>query len=101
MGGKEELSCHKLVAHSVNWIEPPEKEEIPGEVQLRYRAPSVPCLVRAKGDGKYEVRFAESFSSVTPGQAAVFYQEDRVLGGGWIEKAISKEAVSNQPGTVG
>ncbi|MEK7379223.1 MAG: aminomethyltransferase beta-barrel domain-containing protein, partial [Candidatus Binatota bacterium] len=30
----------------------------------------------------------ESFSSVTPGQAAVFYRGERVLGGGWIEKAV-------------
>ena len=88
VGKKDDLACKGLVTHSVNWIEPPEKEEIPSEVQLRYRAPSVPCLVRAKGDGKYEVRFEESFSSVTPGQAAVFYRGERLLGGGWIERAI-------------
>ena len=96
VGGKEELSCQGLVAHSVNWIDPPEKDEFPTEVQIRYRSPTIPCVVRVH-NGTCEARFEESFPSVTPGQAAVFYRGDRVLGGGWIERAISKEAVSSQP----
>lgn len=88
VGKKDELGSNGLVAHSVNWIEPPQREEIGAEVQLRYRSPSVPCLVRAGEEGRCEVRFQELFPSVTPGQAAVFYQGDRVLGGGWIEKPI-------------
>lgn len=89
VGAKEELGRRGLVARSVNWIEPPEKEEILAEVQIRYRAPSVPCVVRINGDENCEVHFHEPFPSVTPGQAAVFYREDRVLGGGWIERAIN------------
>lgn len=88
VGKKEELGSHGLIVHSVNWIDPPEKEEIAAEVQLRYRSPSVPCHVRAGGEGRCEVRFQEFSPPVTPGQAAVFYQGERVLGGGWIERAI-------------
>lgn len=89
VGKKGELGCKGLVVRSINWIEPPEKEEILAEVQLRYRSPTVPCLVRPIGEESWEVHFQELFSSVTPGQAAVFYQGEQVLGGGWIEKAIS------------
>ncbi|MEK6601589.1 MAG: tRNA 2-thiouridine(34) synthase MnmA [Candidatus Binatota bacterium] len=88
VGYKEELSGKGLMAGSVNWVEPQEEEEISVEVQLRYRSPAVPCLVRAMGDGKCEVRFQSVFPPVTPGQAAVFYRGEQVLGGGWIEKAI-------------
>ncbi|HEV8341131.1 MAG TPA: tRNA 2-thiouridine(34) synthase MnmA [Candidatus Binatia bacterium] len=88
VGAKEELSCQGLVAHSVNWIEPPEEAEISAEVQVRYRSPSVPCVVRVHGNEHCEVNFPEPFPSVTPGQAAVFYRGDQVLGGGWIERAI-------------
>ncbi len=88
VGKKEELSCRGLVAHRVNWIEFWGGDEIAAEVQVRYRSASIPCLIRPDGAGRYEVRFREIFPPVTPGQAAVFYREDRVLGGGWIEKAI-------------
>lgn len=88
VGKKEELGSKGLVAHSVNWIENPEKEEILAEVQLRYRSPSVRCLARPNGEGSWRVRFQDVFSPVTPGQAAVFYQGEKVLGGGWIERAI-------------
>jgi tRNA-specific 2-thiouridylase len=96
VGGKDELSCTGLVARSVHWIEPPDGEAISAEVQIRYRSPVVTCRILPGEQGNYEVRFQNAFPSVTPGQAAVFYRGDRVLGGGWIEKAISEEAVSNQ-----
>jgi len=37
---------------------------------------------------RFEARFVDSGSAVTPGQAAVIYSGDRVLGGGWIEKPL-------------
>jgi len=88
VGKREELGCEGLVVRSVNWIEPLENEEISAEVQVRYRSPSVPCQVRSSGEGSFQVRFQEAFPSVTPGQAAVFYRGERVLGGGWIERAV-------------
>ena len=101
VGKKEELSAAGFVTAGVSWIDPPKKEELFAEVQVRYRSPSVPSLLRPAGEGKWEARFQESFPSATPGQAAVFYSGDRVLGGGWIERAISEEAVSNQLKTLG
>ncbi|MBM4262122.1 MAG: tRNA 2-thiouridine(34) synthase MnmA [Deltaproteobacteria bacterium] len=88
VGRKNELSCAGLTARAVNWIHPIDAESFSGEVQVRYRAPAVPCTIFPRNSGECEVHFAESFPAVTPGQAAVFYRGDEVLGGGWIQSAI-------------
>ncbi|HSF41431.1 MAG TPA: aminomethyltransferase beta-barrel domain-containing protein, partial [Thermoanaerobaculia bacterium] len=53
-------------------------------VKIRSRHPGVPALIRPQGDGRVEIDFAKPQRGVTPGQAAVFYQGTRVLGGCWI-----------------
>jgi tRNA-uridine 2-sulfurtransferase len=88
VGKKQELGCQGLLARDVNWLETPDQEEIPAAVQIRYRSPVIPCVIRATADGACEVRFKEAFPAVTPGQAAVFYRGDQLLGGGWIEKRL-------------
>jgi tRNA-specific 2-thiouridylase len=69
-------------------------EPIRADVQIRYRHPAAPAwLTRledsADGTSSAAVRFDEPQPAVTPGQAVVFYRDDRVLGGGWIGEAIS------------
>ena len=90
VGSREELGSEGFVAQAVNWIERLEQTETPAEVQLRYRSRPVPCLVRAgvRGENQVAVEFRGVTSAVTPGQAAVFYRGDRVLGGGWIVEEI-------------
>ena len=88
VGKKSELSSAGLVARSINWLEVPSVSEIEAQVQIRYRAPAVACAIRQRADEACEVRFKEPVMAVTPGQAAVFYRGDRVLGGGWIEEVI-------------
>ncbi|MSP38143.1 MAG: tRNA 2-thiouridine(34) synthase MnmA [Deltaproteobacteria bacterium] len=88
VGKKDALSCTGLIAHSVNWLELPSEPDFEAEVQIRYRAPAIACTIRPNSDGSCEVRFAASFPAVTPGQAAVFYRGERVLGGGWIQRAL-------------
>jgi len=80
------LLDHKgLRAGSANWYDRPD----PGrevQVRIRHRGRKVPCRV---GDGEvFEVAFLEAERAVAPGQAAVFYDGDRVLGGAWIRRAI-------------
>jgi len=88
LGTKEELDCKGLVAANINWIESFDEDEIAAEVQIRYRSPAIPCVIRRIVEGSSEIRFTEDSPAVTPGQAAVFYRGDQLLGGGWIERAI-------------
>ncbi|MGZ9262660.1 MAG: tRNA 2-thiouridine(34) synthase MnmA [Candidatus Binatia bacterium] len=88
VGNKNDLNCSGLIARAVNWIEAPMDGESAAEVQIRYRAPAVPCVIRPLADGGCEVRFDHPLAAVTPGQAAVFYRGEHVLGGGWIERAL-------------
>jgi tRNA-specific 2-thiouridylase len=92
VGAKNELSAIGLYAGSVNWLEPFDQAQIEAEVQIRYRAPAIACTIRPISKSQWEVRFKEAFPAVTPGQAAVFYSGERLLGGGWIERAIKQES---------
>jgi tRNA-specific 2-thiouridylase len=88
VGKKDELGATGLEARSVNWLEIPSATEIEAEVQIRYRAPAIPCVIRPSAEGSCEVHFRKAFPAVTPGQAAVFYRGEQLLGGGWIERAL-------------
>lgn len=88
VGKKAELACRGLFAVNVNWIAPPAEEEFNAAVQIRYRSPAISCTMRPGASGHCEVRFVRECPAVTPGQVAVFYRGDQVLGGGWIERAI-------------
>jgi tRNA-specific 2-thiouridylase len=57
-------------------------------VQVRYRHAPVPATVVPSADGGAGVDFDAPVRAVSPGQAAVFYRGDEVLGGGWIEEAL-------------
>lgn len=88
VGMKEELGCKGLIAENINWIESFDEGEIAAEVQIRYRSPAVACVVRTTAAETAEVHFTEDYPAVTPGQAAVFYRGDQLLGGGWIERGL-------------
>jgi tRNA-specific 2-thiouridylase len=88
VGARDELGSKGLMAGNLNWLEPFGEEEIAAAVQIRYRSPAISCVVRKTVEGTAEVRFTEEFPAVTPGQAAVFYRGDQLLGGGWITQAI-------------
>ncbi|MFT8889013.1 MAG: tRNA 2-thiouridine(34) synthase MnmA [Ethanoligenens sp.] len=61
------------------------------QVKIRYNAPAVPATVYTQPDGTLRVEFDAPQRAVTPGQAAVFYDGDAVLGGGMIEQAIERD----------
>ena len=87
VGRREELRTQAFAAGRVNWLAPPLREEAAAEVQVRYRSRPAPCILAPIGEHGVEVRTDEPLPSVAPGQAAVFYRGERVLGGGWIERA--------------
>ena len=78
-----------LVADNVNWIafEKPE-EPIRADVKIRFRAKEQPATVTPNPDGTATVIFDEPQRSITPGQGAVFYDGDILLGGGRIIKQL-------------
>jgi tRNA-specific 2-thiouridylase len=91
VGTRAECHSEGLTAERVNWlIEPPENGRS-CEVKIRYRSRPVPATVRALADQTAEVVFVEPQLAVTPGQAAVFYDGTRVLGGGWIRTSRTLE----------
>lgn len=86
VGNEAELYRDRCDVQQVNWISgrPPETT-LSVEVKIRYRHPAVPARLEPVGQDRVRVEFQTPQRAVTPGQAAVFYQGERVLGGGWIE----------------
>jgi tRNA-specific 2-thiouridylase len=87
VGDREELLASGLLASGVNWLAEMPAEPLSCAAKVRYRHSPARATVEALPDGRARVEFAEPVSAVTPGQAVVFYDGSRVLGGGWIEKA--------------
>jgi tRNA-specific 2-thiouridylase len=86
IGPREELLASGLEASGVNWLlDAPPEGPLSCQAKIRYRHTAAPARVTALPDGRALVEFEEPQSAVTPGQAVVFYDGSRVLGGGWIE----------------
>ncbi len=88
VGAEEELLSSGLVADDANWLVP-EGEVFgrPIDVKIRYRHAGVRATA-LPADGAVEVRFESRERAVTPGQSAVFYDGERLLGGAVIRAAI-------------
>ena len=85
VGPRRHLARGRVAVREVNWLGPAlaPGETIEAEVKLRSAQPPAPATLRlAEGGAVVELR--EPQYGVAPGQACVFYQGDRVLGGGWI-----------------
>jgi tRNA-uridine 2-sulfurtransferase len=88
LGHRAELNSSGLLASEMNWLINPPAGEFQARAVIRYRHPGVQSRIRLCGSGEVRVEFATPQSAVAPGQAVVFYEGDRVLGGGWIEERI-------------
>jgi tRNA-specific 2-thiouridylase len=85
VGSSEELYSRTLRAGTLNWIAIPElREPMRVEVKIRHKHQAAAALLERSGDEEVQATFDEPQRSITPGQAAVFYQGDLVVGGGWI-----------------
>jgi tRNA-uridine 2-sulfurtransferase len=85
VGAEADLLRSEFRVGTCNWIpwaEPPASFEC--VAKIRYNHPGAPATVTPGPDGTAHVRLHEPGRAVTPGQACVFYQDDLVLGGGWI-----------------
>ena len=87
VGRNEDLLRPSLVAKDVNWISIAGVEEpVRAQVKIRNKHAAAAATLHPTSDpARVEVVFDEAQRAVTPGQGAVFYDGDLVLGGGWIE----------------
>jgi tRNA-specific 2-thiouridylase len=85
VGGGDELATRVFRARDLNWITIPELTgEVRAEVKIRHRHEPAAAVIRAAGAGEVEIEFDVPQRAVTPGQSAVFYDGEEVVGGGWI-----------------
>jgi tRNA-uridine 2-sulfurtransferase len=88
VGGNDDLLSRTLIAHKLNWI------SIDGltaplrvTAKIRHRHEPAPAMLENAPNGEVRVTFDQPQRAITPGQAVVFYQDDVVVGGGWIAEA--------------
>lgn len=85
VGPNEKLLRQRFIVRSVNWICPiAEGETIEACVKIRNKHTPSPARVEAHAGSEALVEFLEPQRAITPGQAAVFYDGDEVVGGSWI-----------------
>jgi len=89
VGPRSELYAAACRVSAVNWIAPRPEAPIAARVRVRYRSPETPARILPCGIGaaSVEVVFEAPQPAIAPGQAAVFYRDDEVLGGGFIQAA--------------
>lgn len=99
LGDAQMLLSEYMLVEDVNVINREELFSCPSlSVRIRYRSRPIPCKVTELSDGRLLVKFAEAASAITPGQSAVFYDGNRVLGGAFIafQQGVKKLAAENQ-----
>ncbi|MGH8048923.1 MAG: aminomethyltransferase beta-barrel domain-containing protein, partial [Chthoniobacterales bacterium] len=84
VGGEEDLICEEFEVDRANWHVP--EDEIPEKltVKIRYAHPGAEATIEPLEKQRARIRLQVPQRAVTPGQASVFYDGDRVIGGGWI-----------------
>ncbi len=84
VGTKQQVRSRTLTARDVNWLVDPPAGPRRVQVKIRHMHTPADATLTPDGDGCVRVEFDQPQEAVTPGQAAVFYEGDVVLGGGWI-----------------
>lgn len=87
-GGKGELYSSTANLNSIHWINDTPKFALNCTAKIRYQQPDQPCTIfpplDGEGEGGVIIKFKSPQFAIAPGQSAVFYNNDRVLGGGVI-----------------
>ena len=85
VGDVEDLVCDEFEIDRTNWIarELPD-EDVDATVKIRYSHPGTPATVTSLENHRARIRLHEPQRAITPGQAAVIYDGDVIIGGGWI-----------------
>jgi tRNA-specific 2-thiouridylase len=90
VGGEKEVYGDTFIVDSVNWITSKgTAPSLTAQVKIRYNHPGSEAVLFPKKRDEVEVKFKSPQKAITPGQAAVFYDGETVLGGGWIKEVMS------------
>lgn len=93
LGTRDDLAASQIAINGLNWLVDLPSGTLECDVKVRYQAASRPCRVQVQDDDHATIVPADPIIGVAPGQAAVFYDGDRVLGGGWIQSTVPVNAV--------
>jgi tRNA-specific 2-thiouridylase len=94
IGDEEDLFARRLMTEAPSWVEgAPSADVFGATVKVRYKSPPVPATVRVL-DGSLDIEFDQPQRAVTPGQAAVLYKGERVIGGATIANALTQKATA-------
>ena len=85
VGRRKDLEVREVRVGDLNWFL--DSDEV-DSVQVRYNSTPVPCEIEDLGGGQVRARLTEPVMGVAPGQSAVFYKGDRVVGGGVVRREV-------------
>ena len=92
LGKHEDLACNELEADGISWLVDRVPEQLECLAQIRYQHTAAKARIERVAADQVRVRFDEPQFGVAPGQALVLYDQDRVLGGGWIRQSVRNES---------
>ena len=85
VGTKQDVLSEKFIVSDVNWHAAPSADTFEASVKIRSQHKKSPAVITRISENKAEVAFLEPQEAITPGQAAVLYDGNVVLAGGWID----------------
>ncbi len=89
VGGKQDVYASEFIATDLNWIAFERLTiSLTLKAKIRYLHPEAESVITPIENNKVDVKFAEPQMAITPGQAAVFYDDDMIVGGGTIERVL-------------
>ena len=90
VGFKNDLYSLGCNVTRINWINAAPSRAFNAKIRVRYRHKEVAAEITPVNASNAMVRFENPQKAITPGQGAVFYQDDLVLGGGWITEKFAR-----------
>ena len=87
IGANDDLLKDMFTVNEVNWIMFERlATELNASVKIRYKSDATSAVISPLENNRVKVKFEQPQRAITPGQAAVFYNDDIIIGGGWIER---------------
>jgi tRNA-specific 2-thiouridylase len=88
VGEEKEIFRTRLIANNLTWANGAPSDGILVKAKIRYRHMEDDAVIRVRSHNEALVEFKTPQRAITPGQAVVFYREERVIGGGWINEVL-------------